>query len=132
MTTTSGEPDRIARRAEGGVQHLQTRLPALITMLEGSNEIRRGSLDDAYRAACTPILRWSAADAGITETGRCGLRGSPTIVKKVFAPSARQDKVLQVPVAGLAPDAVASALMAEIFKRRPEIESDLMRFSTGQ
>ena len=122
----------VERRAEGGVQHLQTRLPALITMLEGSNEIRRGSLDDAYRAACTPILRWSAADAGITETGRCGLRGSPTIVKKVFAPSARQDKVLQVPVAGLAPDAVASALMAEIFKRRPEIESDLMRFSTGQ
>jgi electron transfer flavoprotein beta subunit len=33
----------VERRAEGGVQVLSTRLPVLITMLEGVNEIRRGS-----------------------------------------------------------------------------------------
>lgn len=54
------EEDRITveRRAEGGVQVLSTRLPVLITMLEGANEIRRGSLDDAFRAARAKIDRF--------------------------------------------------------------------------
>ena len=34
----------VSRRAEGGVQELSTKLPALITMLEGTNEIRRGTV----------------------------------------------------------------------------------------
>ena len=41
----------VSRRAEGGVQELATRLPALITVLEGTSEIRRGRLADALRAA---------------------------------------------------------------------------------
>ena len=51
----------LQRRAEGGVQEITTRLPALITMLEGSNEIRRGSLPDALRAARAEIVTWNAA-----------------------------------------------------------------------
>ncbi len=74
------------RRAEGGVQVLATRLPVLITMLEDSNEIRRGTMGDALRAARAEIIKWSAEDAGIPELSQCGLRGSPTVVKKVFAP----------------------------------------------
>ena len=33
----------VERRAEGGMQTLSTKLPVLITMLEGTNEIRRGT-----------------------------------------------------------------------------------------
>lgn len=39
------------RRSEGGVQILRTRLPCLVTMLEATNQIRRGAMADALRAA---------------------------------------------------------------------------------
>ena len=122
----------VERRAEGGVQILSTRLPVLITMLEGANEIRRGTLDDAYRAARAKIVTWNAADAGITDLTQCGLRGSPTIVKKVFAPSARAEKAHQIATTDLTMDALAEAVIGEIFKRQPSLEGDLMRFSAGQ
>ncbi len=122
----------VERRGEGGVQVLSTRLPVLITMLEGVNEIRRGALEDAFRAARTKIVTWSAADAGITDLSKCGLRGSPTIVKKVFAPSARAVKAHQIAVAELSTEALAETVMVEIFKRQPALEADLMRFSAGQ
>ncbi len=122
----------VERRAEGGVQVLSTRLPVLITMLEGANEIRRGTLNDAFRAARAKIVTWNAADAGITDLTQCGLRGSPTIVKKVFAPSPRAEKAHQIPSADVSMEALAETVMAEIFKRQPALESDLMRFSAGQ
>jgi len=122
----------VERRAEGGVQVLSTRLPVLITMLEGVNEIRRGSLDDAFRAARAKIVTWNAADAGITDLTQCGLRGSPTIVKKVFAPTARAEKAYQVATTDLSMEALAETVMDEIFKRQTSLEGDLMRFSAGQ
>jgi electron transfer flavoprotein beta subunit len=122
----------VERRAEGGVQVLTTRLPALITMLEGSNEIRRGTLDDAFRAARAKIVTWSAADAGIEDLTKCGLRGSPTIVKKVFAPPPRAEKAHQIATADISMETLAEAAMAEIFKRQPSLEGELMRFSAGQ
>jgi len=121
----------VERRAEGGVQVLSTKMPVLITMLEGTNEIRRGSLADAYRAASAKIVTWNAADAGITDLTKCGLRGSPTIVKKVFAPQARAEKATMLPVEDSYATA-AVALMNEIFKRQPALEADLMRFAAGQ
>src|SRR5271166_5555308 len=79
----------LERRAEGGIQVLRSALPCLVTMLEGSAEIRRGAFADALRAARAEIVTWSAADAGITDLLKCGLRGSPTVVKRVFAPTPR-------------------------------------------
>jgi len=122
----------VERRAEGGVQVLETRMPVLITMLEGTNEMRRGSLDEAYRAARSQIVKWSAADAGITELAKCGLKGSPTIVKKVFAPQARAEKVQQIPVSDISTDALAANVMAAIFQKQPALEGDLLRFAAGQ
>jgi electron transfer flavoprotein beta subunit len=118
----------VERRAEGGVQVLSTRLPVLITMLEGVNEIRRGALEQALRAAKAPVVTWNAADAGITDLTKCGLRGSPTIVKKVFAPTARAEKAHKLDTTDLTTDMLAEQLMAEIFKRQPALEDDLMRF----
>lgn len=120
----------VERRAEGGIQVLSTRLPVLITMLEGVNEIRRGSLASAYRAAGETIVTWNAVEAGITDLSKCGLRGSPTIVKKVFAPSQRAEKVQMVPVEPL-PAATAQAAMNAIFARQPALEAELMRYSAG-
>ena len=119
------------RRAEGGVQVLMTQLPALVTMLEGTNEIRRGSLDDALRAARADVVVWSAADAGISDLQKCGLRGSPTVVKRVFAPPPRSEKAELVETHGRAPAESADALIDIIFARAPGVEADLAKSVSG-
>jgi electron transfer flavoprotein beta subunit len=118
----------VERRAEGGVQLLRTQLPALVTMLEATNEMRRGSLENALLAARAKILTWNAADVGIEDLTKCGLRGSPTIVKKVFAPGARSETVALTSADG-SPDARAEALIAAIFARQPAIEQDLLQLA---
>jgi len=115
----------VQRRGEGGTQVLQSKLPVLITMLEGTNEIRRGTVRDALRAARAEVVKWSAADAGIADTNQCGLRGSPTIVKSVFAPPARADKAKQLPTSGASPDELALAVLQELFAHQPALETDL-------
>jgi electron transfer flavoprotein beta subunit len=108
----------VHRRAEGGVHVLKTELPCLITMLEGSNSIRFASMDDMFRAARAEVTVWSAADAGIEDQTRCGLRGSPTVVRKVFAPKPRQEKAKLIEVGGLgaaeaAPKVIDALLAAD-------------------
>lgn len=118
---------QVERRAEGGLQLLRTRLPCLITMLEATNEIRRGTMSDALRAARAEIVTWNAKDAGIEDIGKCGLRGSPTIVKRVFAPSARAEKAVMVEP----DDGAADALIAELFRHQPKLESELAELVRG-
>jgi len=77
------------RRAEGGVQVLKTQLPCLITMLEGTNEMRFATMSNMFRAARYPLKQWDKDAAGIEDVAKIGLKSSPTIVSKVFEP---QDK----------------------------------------
>ncbi|WP_027144872.1 electron transfer flavoprotein subunit beta/FixA family protein [Mesorhizobium sp. WSM3626] len=116
---------KVERRAEGGMQMLKSKLPCLITMLEGVNVIRRGSLHDALRAARSQIVKWSAGEAGIEDLGKCGLRGSPTVVKRVFAPSSRAEKAVQIDTADKALRDLADELIAAIFARQPALEHEL-------
>src|ERR1035438_7925300 len=117
----------VERRAEGGVQVLTTRLPVLMTMLEDCNEIRRGTMDDALRAAQAQIIKWSAVDAGIPDLTKCGLRGSPTVVKKVFAPTPRAEKAHQIPVTGRSWPEMAGDMIDTIFTRCPGLETEIGR-----
>ena len=121
----------VERRSEGGAQALRATLPCLITMLEGSNEIRRGSFTDALRAARAEIVTWSAAAAGIEDMLKCGLRGSPTVVKRVFAPTPRADKAKQIDVKPRASE-TAEAFIEALFEVRPTMENDLVELAAGQ
>ncbi len=121
----------VRRRAEGGVQVLQSKLPCLITMLEGSNELRRGTVQDMLRAARADVTTWSAEDAGVEDLLKCGLRGSPTVVKKVFAPSAREDAAEMVSTEGKKPQQTAEAILDLIFARQPKLEADLAAAREG-
>ncbi|MEZ5900410.1 MAG: electron transfer flavoprotein subunit beta/FixA family protein [Hyphomicrobiaceae bacterium] len=121
----------VERRAEGGTQVLKTKLPVLVTMLEATNEIRRGSMADAFRAARAEVVKWSASDAGIEDLSKCGLKGSPTVVKRVFAPAARADKAHMIDISTLKGDAVGEAVMDEIFTRLPAIEDELQKMAAG-
>jgi len=97
-------------------------------MLEGTNEIRRGAMVDALRAARAKVVVWSAKDAGVEDISKCGLKGSPTIVKRVFAPPPRAEKAAFVNPGELPP---ADALIAELFKRQPKLEDELVALSRG-
>lgn len=76
---------------------------------------------DALRAARTPIVKWSAHDAGVADISKCGLKGSPTIVKRVFGPSQRAERAVLVEGA----EQPVPALIDEIFKHRPKLETEL-------
>ncbi|MBL8565129.1 MAG: electron transfer flavoprotein subunit beta/FixA family protein [Hyphomicrobiaceae bacterium] len=121
----------VERRAEGGVQTLKTSLPCLVTMLEGTNTIRRGTMHDALRAARATVVKWSAAEAGIKDLTKCGLKGSPTVVKRVFAPTPRSERAQIVDLTGKSNEEMGEALMAEIFARSPSLESALEKMAAG-
>ncbi len=121
----------VRRRAEGGVQVLKTGLPCLITMLEGTNSIRFAGMDDMFRAARAEIEVWNAAKAGIDDVQKCGLRGSPTVVKKVFAPQPRTEAAKMIDVAGLAPVEIADAAIDTLFAADPDLHDDLRAFASG-
>jgi electron transfer flavoprotein beta subunit len=120
----------LERRAEGGVQVLRSALPCLITMLEGSAEIRRGAFADALRAARAEIVTWSAAAAGVDDLQKCGLRGSPTVVKRVFAPTPRADKAKAIEPKPRAKE-TAEDLIAALFEAKPALAADLERLAAG-
>ncbi len=115
----------VRRRAEGGVQVLRSKLPCLITMLEGSNVLRRGSVQDMLRAARAKVTVWSAEDAGVADMLMCGLRGSPTVVKKVFAPKPRAEPAEMVAVEGKTPAQIGDAILDLVFAMQPKLEADL-------
>jgi electron transfer flavoprotein beta subunit len=113
----------VHRRAEGGVQVLQSRLPCLVTMLEGANVIRFASMDDMFRAARCEIVEWDHKAAGIEEPVHCGLKGSPTVVKKVFAPPPRSGEAEMIEGKN-AGDAVEK-LLASLSAKHPALAAEL-------
>ena len=78
----------VERRAEGGVQVLETDCPASSPCSRAPMKCGAARSRTALRAARAEIVTWSAKDAEIEDLTKCGLKGSPTIVKKVFAPAA--------------------------------------------
>jgi electron transfer flavoprotein beta subunit len=115
----------VERRAEGGVQQLKTTLPSLITMLEGTNEMRFASLDDMLRAGRCPVRKWNKDDAGIEDVSKIGLKGSPTIVSKVFAPKQRSQRAEMQEVGdGTGVNDVCLNLLQKIFTTHPTLEQE--------
>ncbi len=121
----------VERRAEGGVQMLQTRLPALITMLEGSNELRFASAPDMFRAARATVRHWDRTSAGIEDLKLVGLKGSPTVVSRVFGPTPRAQKAVQIPFDQADPEAACAALLEKILAESPRAAKELAGRQSG-
>jgi len=115
---------KVERRAEGGVQLLDTTLPSLITMLEGTNEMRFASLDDMLRAGRFQVRKWNKDDAGIEDVSKIGLKGSPTVVSKVFGPTPRTEKADVQVVADSNVQDVCLNLLQKIFTTHPTLEEE--------
>ena len=115
----------IQRRAEGVVQLLKTELPCLVTVLEGINEMRFATMDDMFRAARHPLKIWDKAAAGIEDLGKIGLKGSPTVVSKVFAPQPKARKADVIETHGNTPKDLAATLVTKLFSHHPQIERQI-------
>ena len=114
----------IERRAEGGVQVLESRLPCVMTLLEGVNEMRFADMPGMFRAARYEVPLWGVAGAGIEDTSQAGMKGSPTVVAQVFAPKPKEVKALAI--AGDTPQAKAEALLDRMFSDFPKLEKSLL------
>lgn len=126
----------VHRRAEGGVQVLKTALPCMITMLEGTNTMRFGAMADMFRAARYDLPMWSREDAG-AEEAKVGLKGSPTVVSKVFVPKPRAERARFLETEGggpegAGPEALAAAAVEAIFAAQPKLGNDLLARAAGR
>lgn len=117
----------VERRAEGGVQLLKTATPCLITMLEGTNEMRFGDLDDLFRAARYDLKVWNREAAGIDDAEMIGLKGSPTVVSKVFAPRPRSQRAEMIETVDNDPKNLAVTLLAKVFTQHPKLEKEIAK-----
>jgi electron transfer flavoprotein beta subunit len=93
-------------------------------MLEGTNEMRFATMDDMLRAGRVPVRKWNKDDAGIEDVTKIGLKGSPTIVSKVFGPSPRTDKCDTQTVADSSVNDVCLNLIQKIFTTHPTLEEE--------
>jgi electron transfer flavoprotein beta subunit len=116
----------VERRAEGGVQRLQTALPCLVTMLENTNELRFATLPSMIHAAAFPVRKWNKEQAGIEDLGKIGLKGSPTVVSKVFGPTPRSEKAEMLELETSSLRDISLNLLQKIFTRHPTLEADLL------
>ena len=117
----------VHRRAEGGVQVLQTSLPCLITMLEGTNEMRFATMGNMFRAARYPLKTWDKEAAGIEDIEKIGLKGSPTIVSKVFAPQPKSVKAEIIDTESNTPKDLAVTLLAKLFTKHQNLRDEISK-----
>ena len=80
-----GDILRVQRMIEDGYETLETRLPAVISVVKEINTPRLPSLRGITRSKSAQILTWKAQEIGIPEE-MAGLQGSATRVVKIFVP----------------------------------------------
>lgn len=81
---------RAHRQLEDGVEIVETRMPALLTVLKDINRIRRASLPGMIRGARYKPLVFTAADFPELDRSQIGLKGSPTTVGRTWVPELKK------------------------------------------
>jgi len=76
-------------RFDDGIETVQAKLPAVLTITEEVNKPRKFTIEGMLKAERTQIEIWSK-DKIHADPNLLGLKGSPTIVKKVFPPPGRK------------------------------------------
>jgi electron transfer flavoprotein beta subunit len=100
----------VERLVEGGREVVEARLPAVLTCTRDLNAPRYATFPNMLRAARYQPFAWDKVALGIDDNDpNIGLRGSPTIVSKVWAPAPRQ-RPNQTRIDGADPEAAAEQL----------------------
>ncbi|CAI9084943.1 electron transfer flavoprotein subunit beta/FixA family protein [Candidatus Methylacidiphilum fumarolicum] len=115
----------VHRKSEKGIQVVSSQLPCLMTILDGNSSIRYASLPNMIRAAKAPVKIWNRMDAGIEDISKIGLKGSPTVVGKVFAPQNTRGPAEMIE--GDEPELLCSILIEKLFEKYPEVEKEVLQ-----
>jgi len=103
---------RVRRHLEGATEVVEGPLPALLTILREANTPRYASLPALMRALRYDIPIWRAAEIG-ADPDQIGMKGSPTSVRRIFAPAERAGG--EIIAGGLDnPQGAASALVERL------------------
>lgn len=78
----------VERQLDDGRQVVSSKLPALLTVVKEINEVRHTSLTNLIRAAKFQPIVWNQEYLKL-DPARIGLKGSPTTVRRIFAPPPR-------------------------------------------
>ncbi len=76
----------VHRKRENGYEVIQSTLPCLLTVEKEINEVSYAPLPNMIRAARFEPVVWSVNDLDDVDRSQLGLKGSPTVVGKMFAP----------------------------------------------
>ncbi|MCL5422055.1 MAG: electron transfer flavoprotein subunit beta/FixA family protein [Nitrospirae bacterium] len=87
------KPDsiRVQRLMDEGYDIVESPIPVLLTVVKELNEPRLPSLKGKMAARKAEIKKWTSSDIEADED-KIGLKGSPTQVKKIFAPEPKKDR----------------------------------------
>lgn len=78
----------VRRLLEDGYEVCDISLPAVFTVVKEINEPRTPSIRGKMKAKSAQIPTWTAESMGL-DAEKCGLKGSPTQVVKIFSPEHR-------------------------------------------
>jgi len=81
-----GEDIIVKRESDQGYDIISVKKPAVVTVVKTAFEPRFPTLKSKMAARKTPIQIITAEDIPNIDLSRCGLKGSPTKVKKTFTP----------------------------------------------
>ena len=105
------------RETEDGIEVVEVEMPALLTVMDISDENTYPSLQGIHEAYNKKEVKVMTNDDIKADEKKIGLLSSPTIVKKVFAPEAKgQGKILEGSVQKIAGEVIGMLKEKEIIK----------------
>lgn len=79
----------VHRKIDNGYEVVQSKLPCLITVEKEVNELSYSSLPNMIKAARYKTVTWGIGSFDDVDLSKMGLNGSPTAVRRIFAPPVR-------------------------------------------
>jgi electron transfer flavoprotein beta subunit len=83
---TEARKINLKRKQLGGYEEIEVQLPCLLTVEKEINEIEYAPLFNMIKAARYEPVVWTVDDLGDVDRSQLGLKGSPTVVGKMFTP----------------------------------------------
>ncbi|MFQ6132449.1 MAG: electron transfer flavoprotein subunit beta/FixA family protein [Armatimonadota bacterium] len=112
--TVEGKRLRARRLLDNAFEVLETRLPALLTVVKQINEPRLPRLKNVLAARKKQITVWGSQDLDV-DLDRCGFRGSPTEVIETYVPTREHEgEMLEGDAQTVATDLVARLRQGQV------------------
>ena len=75
----------VERMLDNGKEVVRSSYPVLITVVKAQKRLRMPTIEGILKSFNKTVVKHGIGDIG-ADSGRCGLKGSPTRVKKIFTP----------------------------------------------